>query len=464
MKKITLTIGALAITSLSLFSQDKQFKEIEGKYYLQQFETVKQLVDKAILNPTNENNPEAWVWKSTIDAVIFQNEKLAASCPTCLESSYEAFKKYETLQPDFKLMSQAPFSWKSLGIIYDNYYNKGVTAFKAKDYETSYTSFERCTQMSNIMMSKDLRKNGGALDTIPFLYAGYAAQNAKKIPEAIKCFTLLADRKYAVKEDAELYKLLLSDYIETKDKGNFDKYLAIAQEVFPAEDYQPYKLEFMNRNSNLDDKLALYNAEDAKNALTGEDYINFGSMFSQHSKEEKEMLEKNPAKKAIFDTKAREAFTKAYKLTNNPLMAFNVGLLFYNDYIIADNAQRANIKTLQEINASKPVEKDPKKKAAVEAKYKEQTEPLKKANADLDVKMMDLTNSSIEWLEKFVTSMKDKADKSKIEKSSIKNSVNYLTNLFVYKMDKARGKDVKAYDAADAKVKLYDDMYNKLEK
>ena len=31
-------------------------------------------------------------------------------------------------------------------------------------------------------------------------------------------------------------------------------------------------------------------------------------------------------------------------------------------------------------------------------------------------------------------------------------------------MDKARGKDVKAYDAADAKVKLYDDMYNKLEK
>ncbi|MCX6209808.1 MAG: hypothetical protein NTZ59_10025, partial [Bacteroidetes bacterium] len=178
MKKITLTIGALAITSLSLFSQDKQFKEIEGKYYLQQFETVKQLVDKAILNPTNENNPEAWVWKSTIDAVIFQNEKLAASCPTCLESSYEAFKKYETLQPDFKLMSQAPFSWKSLGIIYDNYYNKGVTAFKAKDYETSYTSFERCTQMSNIMMSKDLRKNGGALDTIPFLYAGYAAQNA----------------------------------------------------------------------------------------------------------------------------------------------------------------------------------------------------------------------------------------------------------------------------------------------
>ncbi|CAF5132540.1 unnamed protein product, partial [Rotaria sp. Silwood1] len=108
---------------------------------------------------------------------------------------------------------------------------------------------------------------------------------------------------------------------------------------------------------------------------------------------------KNPAKKAIFDTKAREAFTKAYKLTNNPLMAFNVGLLFYNDYITADNAQRANIKTLQEINASKPVEKDPKKKAAVEAKYKEQTEPLKKANADLDVKMMDLTNSSIEWLE-----------------------------------------------------------------
>lgn len=460
MKKITFAL-ALAFIASNLFAQDKKLNDIQQKYLQQKNEEAKKAIDQIINLPEYEKNAEAWLWKSTLDAVALQDPKLSASCSNCLETSFDAFKKYEKLDATYDMVSQIPFQWKPLSVLYDSYYNKGVVAFKAKEYESSYFNFERCTQLSKIIMAKDLKKNGGAIDTIPFLYAGYAAQNAKKYTEAITFLSIIADKKYAVKEDAELYKLLLSDFIETKDKANFEKYLTIAQEVFPTENYQPYKMEFMNRNSSLDDKLNFYNTEDAKNSLSAEDYVYFGSMFSQPAKEDKELLEKNTAKKALFNTKAREAFAKAYKLNNDGLMAYNVGLLYYNEYMMNDDQQRANIKSLQEINASKTVEKDPKKKAAIEAKIKEQTEPLKKANADLDVKMMSTANQSIEWLEKFVNTTKDKAEKSKIEKSSLKNAVNYLTNLFAFKMDKARGKDVKAYDAADAQFKLYDAMYNK---
>ncbi len=461
MKKITLTVAAALFTA-SLFSQDKLFTEVEKKYLTKDIKNAKQLIDQAIANPQYTNSAEFWLWKSTLDAVVAQDEKLNASCPTCIQTSYEAFKKYEALEPNYKLLSEIPFSWKPLGILYNDNYNKGAKAFKEKDYENAFAGFDRCVEMTKIMMARDLRQNGGALDTIPFLYAGYSAQNAKKIPEAVKYLTFLADKKYAVKEDAEMYKLLLTDFIDLKDKANFDKYLAIAQEIFPTEDYKAYKLEYMNRNSNLDEKLKVYSEEDAKNTLNGDDYIYFGSMFSQHSKEEKETLDKDITRKLMIHGKAREAFAKAYKLTNNELMAYNVGLLYYTEYSAYDDMQRDNVKKLQEINATKTVEKDPKKKAAADAKIKEQTEPIKKANAELEVKMIDITNNSIEWFEKTVTLLKDKADKSKVEKTSLKNAVNNLTNLFNYRMDKARGKDVKAFDAAEAKFKYYDDMYNKL--
>lgn len=461
MKKLMFAL-ALSFGAISLFAQDKKLNEIQQKYLQQKTEDAKKLIDQIIGLPEYEKNAEAQLWKSTLDAIAATDAKQSATCTNCLESAYEAFKKYEKLDVGYDIVSQIPFQWKPLSILYDNYYNKGVVAFKAKEYETSYANFEKCTQFSKIIMDKNLKNNGGALDTIPFLYAGYAAQNAKKYPEAIKFLKILADKKYAVKEDAELYKLLLSDFIELNDKSNFDKYIAIAQEVFPTEDYQPYKMEYMNRNSTLDDKLNFYTAEDAKNTLRVDDYMYFGGMFSQHNKEDKEMLDKNPAKKMLFNTKAREAFTKAYKLNNTDLVAFNVGLLYYNEYTMYDDQQRANIKSMQELNANKPVEKDPKKKAAVEAKFKEQTEPLKKANADLDIKMIDVANSSVEWLEKFANAVKDKSDRTKLETQSLKYTINYLTNLFAFKMDKARGKDVKAYDAAEAKYKLYDALYDKV--
>ena len=103
-----------------------------------------------------------------------------------------------------------------------------------------------------------------------------------------------------------------------------------------------------------------------------------------------------------------------------------------------------------------------RKKAAAEAKVKAQLEPLKKANVDIDVKMMASADDAITWLEKTYTILKDKSTKEKVEETSYRNSVKFLGQLYEYKREKAKSKDPKAYDAFDAKSKFYFAIFDKL--
>ena len=117
---------------------------------------------------------------------------------------------------------------------------------------------------------------------------------------------------------------------------------------------------------------------------------------------------------------------------------------------------------MQAMNANKPApDKDPKKKAAADAKFKEQIDAIKKQNTDIEKPLFDNLDNAIDWIEKTYTILKDKTDRSKVEKSIANKSVDFLANLYAYKRDKVRGKDTKAYDAYDAKYKQYDELHGK---
>ena len=75
--------------------------------------------------------------------------------------------------------------------------------------------------------------------------------------------------------------------------------------------------------------------------------------------------------------------------------------------------------------------------------------------------MNEAADSSVIWLEKEYQILKDKKDRSKEENNCLNKSVDYLSNIFMFKRDKARGKDVKAFDEFDAKFKIYDDLHGK---
>lgn len=90
MKKITLTL-AVAFTATLLFAQDKALKEVQKNYLLGKIEAAKEVTDKIVADPANANSAEAWLWKSTLDAVAVANEKLKVTCTDCLNSSTMLF-------------------------------------------------------------------------------------------------------------------------------------------------------------------------------------------------------------------------------------------------------------------------------------------------------------------------------------------------------------------------------------
>ncbi len=462
MKKITLTL-AIALGVSSLFAQDKKVMgKIVIMYSQKKFENAKTEIDKLIADPTNATSPELWMWKSTVDAEFLNSEELKAKCADCLNSSFDAFKKYEALESNLKTASEAPFTWRSLGILYDKFYSLAVTQYNDKNFVAASETLDKVAYFSKIITKKDLKKNGGGLDTLPMRLAAGAAEQAKDIKKALYYYSIIADAKYGGADDINMYKFILYNYSDLKDKANFEKYFAIAQEKYPNENLDDYKLDFISKNLSLDEKVALFDSEDAKGTLSAGAYMNYGDMFINLKKDEKAAVETNAAKRTMLHTKGREAFRKAYTKNNDVLAGFNVGVLYFNEFNDLDDQRNENVKAMQALNTNKVVEKDPKKKAAADAKLKEQLDAIRKTNAEIETKIEIAADNAIEWLEKTFNTLKDKTDKSKTEKSSYKNDVKFLGALCEHKREKAKAKNSKVYDEFDAKSKKYYEIYDKL--
>ena len=75
--------------------------------------------------------------------------------------------------------------------------------------------------------------------------------------------------------------------------------------------------------------------------------------------------------------------------------------------------------------------------------------------------MLKHSDEGIEWLEKAFNELKDQDKRTKQENNCLNQSVKLLYNLYDYRKNKVKTKDPKAYDAYDAKCKLYDSLQDK---
>jgi hypothetical protein len=219
-------------------------------------------------------------------------------------------------------------------------------------------------------------------------------------------------------------------------------------------------MDYLEKNFNLAEKTALYDKESAAGTLNEFQYLQFGDWFANTRNKEKDI---DSATQAMYSRKASEAFQKAYEKNNkNAVAAFNAGLLFYNYFNDYSDKYSDNIRTLQMMNANKPApEKDPKKRAAQDAKFKEQTDAVKKLNTELEKPINENLETSIGWMEKAVDALRGRNDLNRTEKMVFERSLDYLANMYEYKRDKMRGKDMKLYDLYDAKYKEYESMHKK---
>ena len=450
MKRI-LTVLALMLGFQMVNAQD--FKKVQTNMLIGQYDAAKAEYDKvAAKKPAALTTAEGYYWKAKIysgynkDAV--KNPDAYAQLKTAVDEYIKLDK--EKGFPIAKENGQDPFF-----DVYLRSFKDGVNAFNSKNWKVAAASFENAVSFSDIIFTNGWSTSKQKFDTTSLVYAGYANQNAGNVDATLSYYARLVGYKVAAPEYVDVYRYVLMQYIGKKDKANFDATLEAAQAAYPKESWAEYTTEYIDKNLSIDDKVALYDQKAAAGKLTEVEYQMFGDMFMSGKGDD--------ANTDKYIDKAAEAYKKAFEMNpKNFAAAFNIGIAYYNQFTILDEKAGQNIKSLQTLNANKPVApKDPKKKLAFDAAFKAQQDSIKKLNVVLEPKIKEKVDASIVWITKAYDVIKDKEKLERAEKNVAARSVDFLATLYGYKRDKARGKDQKASDEADLKFNIFDKLHDK---
>ncbi|MEI6190455.1 MAG: hypothetical protein WCP61_08545 [Chitinophagia bacterium] len=458
MKKI---IGLLSLLILSQVSFAQDFKKVQEILFLKKIEAAKTEYERVVSKkPALENTIEGIYAKAVINWEITRDSSLTKKFPNAFHIMHTAVDQYILLDTSLKVSKeygQQPF----IDIFYKSF-KEGVAAFERKDWKNSASNFDTAVSYSDLIFTKGMSTNTKQkFDTTSLMYAGYAHQNAGNKESSTKYYKRLVDAKIQSKELLDVYRFLLIQYIDAKDKNNFDTYYKVSKNAYPTENWLEYKSDYIEKHYSMDEKIAAYNEMIADNTMTELACQMFGDMFMAGKNIEGITVEKSDD----YLLKAQEAYKKTYTMNpNNFAAAFNVGISYYNQFSVLDDKYAENIRSLQTLNTNRPAaSKDPKKKLIEDAKFKLQVDSVKKLNTALDMPILDKVNAAIEWIEKSYNNLKDKDKYTKTEKSVMSKTVDFLATLYSYKRDRARGKDQKAYDEFEAKYNLYDKLHEKFQ-
>lgn len=459
MKRIMM-IGLLTAV-FALPTQAQELKKVMLFMQTGKLADAKTEIDKNAADPKFSGKAETFYWKSRIYAALYKDPVSRAKTPNAKEIADEAFAKYQQLDPSFnfvkEMMPEGPNGYFDM---YQTCFAEGVRNFNGKRWDSAAYYFTSTVSTYDLIYKNKWTSAKTPFDTTSILYLGYALQNAQKPAEAVQQYTRLADNMVFDTAYIDMYRFTLNYFITTKNEPQFKKYLAVSKEAYPTEQWDDFAMEYLDKNLTLAEKTAFYDKESAAGTLKEFEYLQFGDWFANARTKEKDM---DSTQQAMYNIKSGDAYQKAYSLNNkNAIAAYNAGLIYYNNFADYSDKYSDNIRTLQQLNVNKPpADKDPKKRPAQEAKFKEQTDAVKKLNTDLEKPINENLEASINWLEKSIDNLKGKTDLNRSEKMVFERSLDFLANLYEYKRDKVRGKDMKLFDAYDAKYKEYEGMHKK---
>ncbi|MEI6596367.1 MAG: hypothetical protein WCO28_12455, partial [Bacteroidota bacterium] len=438
----------------------QDFKKVQTALLLNKLEDAKTEIDKLSAEPKAQAKAETYYYKSRVYAALIKDPVASTKYPNLVADADMAIQKLLSLDPGFVQIKE-----KGPDAIFDLYtygFNNGIRSFNGKKWDSACVYFGIAVTYSDILFQNKLTKDTTmAFDTTSILYAGYSGQNATKPEFAVKYYKRLADSKVATEGYLDVYKFLVITYLNDKNEADFRKYLAVARYVYPKEDWNAYEVEYLDRNFSLKEKTNYYDSVDHLGKFSEMEYLQFGEIFVNVKHDTAQKSHLDSLQLIAYEMKGVEAYKKGFAKNNqNAIASFNVGVIYYNYFGLLDDQVGLNIREIQKINSSKPSEKDPKKKAAVEAKFKALTDQYFKANADLVKPINGNIDQAIEWLEKTYTIEKGKVFRNSTNISIGNKTVDFLANMYQYKRDQVRGKDNKAFEAFEAKYKLYDSEHD----
>jgi hypothetical protein len=394
-------------------------------FLLNKYEDAKKEIDKVWADPKADENPEALLLKTRIYSELYLDTALKVKYPEAGKEAYKSLVKYIAKDTSLKLLKENN-GMRAVSILYSNNFNEGRKSFSESKWTDAYNSFVIAEEMGDFISKRNLGNNKQNIDTFTVVYAGYAAQNAKNTERALHYYKKFAAEKIGGKDFVEIYRYILNDALDQKKEEDFRKYLALAKQLYPTETslWSAYDMEYMTKNASIKEMVEKYKKEDPSGTLTGKQYASYGEIFANASKDQLDSIE-------LFNVKtmSSDAFGKAFKAEQNGVYAFNAGVILYQQFNVLEDKFYA----LRGADAG-----------------------LKAKREEVEKQEKILADQSINFMEQAYTILKAKTDREKVETSCLAKSVDFLANLYQWKRDKARGKNVADYDKFDAKYKQYD--------
>ncbi|HEU0064398.1 MAG TPA: hypothetical protein VFQ58_05175, partial [Flavisolibacter sp.] len=253
------------------------------------------------------------------------------------KEAYEAFKKYQQLDPQNKLMTLD----QNVGLfqVYDIYYNRGVKYYNDKVYDKSFENLKNAMDLEEYIAKKGYTYNNfafPALDTQLVNLTASSAYLAKREDESIPYFEKLADAKISAKNYKEVYGLLAQYYTNKGDQAKAEKFLTLGKQFYPDNDYW-VGIEFGPTPEDKVKRMARYEAMLQKypdNYSLNMDYAIelFNSLYS---------VDKKPDDYAAKQQKLQALLTKTISLNSTALDNFVMSQHIYNEIYDVEDALRA---------------------------------------------------------------------------------------------------------------------------
>ncbi|HEX5154929.1 MAG TPA: hypothetical protein VFW07_25965 [Parafilimonas sp.] len=431
MKKIILSV-ALIFPAMYLMAQDDAVIQL----YLsqKQYDKAKGEVDKMVNNPKlkDKDKPNAYLWQMLVYSSLYADSAMSPKYPGADAVALDAFSKYQALDPELQKMKEQHFE-SGIANVYNGYLNTGNTFWKNKQWDSSFKYFSSAKRLGDVLITNKLTQATG--DTTILLFTGYAAQNAQMLDSAASYYGQVADMKLGGQDYEDVYKFLIGHYYQKKDDVNFKKYLAMAKELYPNDNalWTQYEMENMTANSSLTDLLQKYNQEVAAGTVDENKLVGFAQAFESNDSAQLQGLDS--AQRIQLKVTAGQAYGKAFDLVNtNGTYAFGAGYYDYVVFEVLDDRYHAN---------------------------SGESAALKSQRAAIAKEQMVYADSSSAWLEKAFAILNAKQDRERNETANLNRTVNYLSNLYLWKRDRTKvDGNSQDYDKYDALYKKYDALYN----
>lgn len=428
MKTIILSL-IISFTSLVTSAQD--YGKLSLLYMQNKPEDAKKEIDALMANPKAQNKAEAFLWKFKVYSELYADSNLYAKYPDADVQAMEALEKYKSLDNSLKMIKEE--GARGVGLLYNTSFSYGQKNFRDTNWENSYKYFKIADQMGDFIMKTGLSKTNMTLDTVTVFLTGAAAQNAHKYDDAASNYRRLADLNIGGAEYEDVYRFLTDYYMRQKDTANFSKYLSQSKQLYPnsKDVWAQMEMQNMTQSSSLSDIISKYKQEESQGTLNEEKYINYAETFAGPTKDQLEALDST--QQLDLKKAAADAYSKAFSTNPNGLYAFNAGVVNYNIYSTLDERYYT---------------------------YRGENASLKAKRTEIEKEEMKYADTAALWLEKAYIALKAKQDRTKSETNSLNRTVDYLTNIYLWRRDKSKGVNTKDYDMYDAKYKQYDVEHN----